>query len=564
MYDEERNFSWTDLFIKVIVALIIILFAVWLLSLSNRGVSNSLDVITDNIFSENIDKMKEVGKEYFTTERLPKKVGDVEKITLEKMYNDKMLLTLKDKKGNACSAKDSYVSVEKVDNEYQMKVYLECGKNSDYVIVTMGCYNYCKTDICEKNESIDDSNNNSKETINNSDSNVEYQYSKMTGGSWSAWGSFSNWSLTSISQNDSTDVETKVVKENYTYDKNVTENKFMGNATCTNVSGYTLVSNENGVCSYSKIETTASNPVCPNVSGYTLVNRIGFTCSYSGTSNDTKNPVCPSVSGYTFVSRNGFTCNYSKTSNDTKNPVCPSVSGYTFVSRNGFTCNYSKTTTSNSEYTLSYYSTGSGSYIPKDTKSYHYVQKSADYVYKCDNTCGMKWYYTYTIYKKVYKTISTTTTKIASCPAGYYKSGSTCIKSTSTNITKTASCSTGYDKSGNTCIKKTSSNITKEASCPNGYYKSGSVCANNNVKRITTDVSCPSGQTISNNKCYKKVSSVVKETGTKNVTYYRYRTRSYVGGTTDYKWSSLKNDKQLLDVGYKLTGKTRNKGTGEK
>ena len=31
-----------------------------------------------------------------------------------------------------------------------MKVYLSCGEQEDYIVVIMGCYNYCKTDICEQ------------------------------------------------------------------------------------------------------------------------------------------------------------------------------------------------------------------------------------------------------------------------------------------------------------------------------------------------------------------------------------------------------------------------------
>jgi len=104
--EENRSLSWTDLFIKVILIVIFVLFTVWLLSLSNKGVTNSLDVLTDNIFAENIDRMKEVGKEYFTTERLPKKIGEIKTITLEEMYKKKLILEVKDKYGNACDAED--------------------------------------------------------------------------------------------------------------------------------------------------------------------------------------------------------------------------------------------------------------------------------------------------------------------------------------------------------------------------------------------------------------------------------------------------------------------------
>ena len=67
-----------------------------------------------------------------------------------------------------------------------------------------------------------------------------------------------------------------------------------------------------------------------------------------------------------------------------------------------------------------------------------------------------------------------------------------------------------------------------------------------------------------NGGCYKKVTTNGTETGTRNVTYYRYRTRSYVGGTVDYVWSNSQNDENLLNDGYKLTGNTRNIGMGVK
>ena len=71
--------------------------------------------------------------------------------------------------------------------------------------------------------------------------------------------------------------------------------------------------------------------------------------------------------------------------------------------------------------------------------------------------------------------------------------------------------------------------------------------------------SCPSGynKTSDNTKCYKNVSTTTTVTDTREVTYYRYRVREYIGGTIDYNWSKSKEDKKLLDAGYKLTGKTR-------
>lgn len=559
MDNEEREFSWTDLFIKVIVILIIILFAVWLLSLANRRMTNSLEVMTNNIFSENINKMKDIGKDYFVAGRLPENVGDEEKITLEEMYKNKMLLTVKDSEGNACSSKNSYVSILKLDNGYEMKVYLECGEKQDYIVTPISCNSYCTADECKNNNSSSNSNSSKNNT-----NNLEYEYVKRSGGSWSNWSNYSDWSTKSVIKNDNTDVETKIVKENYTYDKIVNKNEYMGYSTCEVLSGYTLVSNENGVCNYSKIDVITDKPICPEVSGYVNTSRTGFTCSYSKTTNDYKNPYCPELTEYVNTGRNGFDCSYSKTTNDYKDPYCPSLTGYSNTGRSGFTCNYSKTVTSDTEYTLSYYGSGSGSHVPKDTKEFHYVLKSADYIYNCDGSCGMKWYYVYIIYKKVYKTNTVTTTGDAKCPSGYNKSGNTCVKSTTTNKTGKASCPSGYTPSGTTCVKTASNTITKEAKCLDGYYKSGSLCAKNNVTKTTRDASCPKDQKISNGWCYKNVSSVIQVNDTKDVTYYRYRTRDYVGGTIDYKWSTSNNDKSLLNSGYKLTGKTRNLKIGGK
>lgn len=57
---------------------------------------------------------------------------------------------------------------------------------------------------------------------------------------------------------------------------------------------------------------------------------------------------------------------------------------------------------------------------------------------------------------------------------------------------------------------------------------------------------------------YGDVETPIMETKTSetytNVTYYRYRTRTYTAGTKDTKWSNSANDQTLLNQGYKLTG----------
>ena len=586
--EENRRFGWSGLFIKAIIVIIFVLFTIWLLSLSNKGVSNSLDVLTNNIFSQNIEKMKEVGKNYFTTERLPKKIGEIETITLEEMYEEKLILELVDKNGNACSAKNSYVSVEKYDEEYQMKVYLECGNESDYIIVIMGCYDYCDTDICEKKEEVVDE--------------IEYEYVKTTGGKWTDYGKWSDWSKVAVTKTDYRQIETKIEKEQYSYNKIVTDTKYIALETSC-PEGYKLTAD--GEECYKLVGTdNFKTPVCPTVSGYILLNRDGFTCTYGVSGNNTisktascpegytqsgttcvKNtstnvdPVCPTVSGYTFTGRSGFTCNYSKNSSTNVDPVCPTLSGYIYTGINGLTCNYVKYVKGD------YIETRTGSYVPGNDKNYIYEEVGdAVYTYACLEECKMQWVHTY----KVYKAKTENKTQTASCPTGSTKSGNACVKGSVETTTKTASCPTGSTKSGNTCVKAISASanpvcptvfgytntgrngfvcsykkdtVEKDASCPTGYTKLGNTCYKYSYSYDYEDVetSCPTGYklTSNGNKCYKIVNDIVTVTDTRDVTYYRYRVREYKGGTTDYKWSKSKEDKDLLNAGYKLTGKTR-------
>lgn len=511
MYEENRRFSWTNFFIKGIIIIIFVLFTVWLLSLSNKGISNSLDVLTDNIFAENIDRMKEAGKGYFTDERLPQKVGEVKSISLAKMYDEKLILEIKDKYGNACSATNSYVSIEKMDNEYQMKVYLECGEESDYIIVIMGCYTYCESDICERRTPTDTA----KE--------IEYEYKKTTGGKWSDWGNWSEWSKVGISKTEYREVETKTVKEEYSYDKTVYENEYVSFETSC-PSGYNKTSDGKCVKYETKETYTKPNACAKEYNGYTLVSQNGFTCNYKKNTTVTKGPnACPSTyDGYTLESQDGFTCNYVKTVSTTVSAnACPNTyKGYNFYAQDGLICKYSKVV---------------DSYMVRD----------------CE-TCVP---YQQNIY--AYTTSKTT------CPSGSVESNNTCVTYKKVPLSKIdlVSCPSGYSKSGSNCEKTSTSTTKTTVGCPSGYNPSGNTCVKKTTVTKTADIikSCPAGYNFTNDKsqCYRSVASVIKVTGTRDVTYYRYRIREYIGGTVDYKWSKSKEDKTLLDAGYVLTGRTR-------
>ena len=155
---EPLSYHIKRFLIGFLLILVLIFLLLWLFPTKSglkdafNDFADRLDPLYDRIFQENLDTMKEVAISYYTTERLPKKEGDTKKLTLGDMLEMKLLLSIKDKNGETCDLDDSYVELTKLKKEYKMKVNLSCGDEEDYIIVYLGCYNYCLNDICEKKE----------------------------------------------------------------------------------------------------------------------------------------------------------------------------------------------------------------------------------------------------------------------------------------------------------------------------------------------------------------------------------------------------------------------------
>ncbi|MDO4963418.1 MAG: hypothetical protein Q4E75_04925, partial [bacterium] len=174
MYDERRDkFSFKNFFLTLLLVLLFIFLMLWLFptksyvnnKLSNNSNGNSssksnekydlerLEVLYDEIFANNVYRMKEAAISYFTNERMPQIVGQSKKLTLQEMYDLHLVLKMKDKDGKACDVKKSFVEMTKYTEEYRLKVNLSCGDTEDYIIVYLGCYNYCSSGLCEKKTS---------------------------------------------------------------------------------------------------------------------------------------------------------------------------------------------------------------------------------------------------------------------------------------------------------------------------------------------------------------------------------------------------------------------------
>ena len=119
MYAEEevkRGTPIRDFLLKLILVIIFVLLLLWLLparinstlqsnnggngngngSSTTSGGNVDLTAITNRIFNANIQEMKEAGILYYTTERLPKNVGDESKLTLKEMVKQftKVIISL--------------------------------------------------------------------------------------------------------------------------------------------------------------------------------------------------------------------------------------------------------------------------------------------------------------------------------------------------------------------------------------------------------------------------------------------------------------------------------------
>lgn len=151
---ERRGFPFRDFLLKLILVIIFVLLLVWLLPKFMTPSTTNMDLtpLTNQIFADNLKRMQDAATSYYTTERLPQNVGDKDTMTLRDMIAKKLVVPFVDKNGKACDVDGSYVTIEKLDNEYLMKVNLKCSDQEDYVLVHMGCYNYCDADICAKKE----------------------------------------------------------------------------------------------------------------------------------------------------------------------------------------------------------------------------------------------------------------------------------------------------------------------------------------------------------------------------------------------------------------------------
>lgn len=241
MYTEDyrkEDFPYRKFYLKLILIVIVVALLVCLVASKIRKNNNSNiepDGEINEVFSENLEKMKVKALEYFTENNVPKEIGDSVKLTLEQMISNKLTTPIKDKDQKLCNNKGSYIKLTKKENEYQLKVNLKCSDEEDYLILHLNNQNCNGTYLCEIKDDdsteieqvtdndnqvdeniVNSSSNNNKNNVNSNkttttnktqkpvtdsgtiiitsnSSNYLYEYKKTTNPSFSSWSKWNSW-----------------------------------------------------------------------------------------------------------------------------------------------------------------------------------------------------------------------------------------------------------------------------------------------------------------------------------------------------------------------------------
>lgn len=252
MYNEDYEktyFPYRNFFIKIIIVIAIALILAWIIPkiFNNK---QEIEGISNDVFSNNLEKMKSVAISYYNEDNLPLTIGTNKKMTLNNMIKNKLIKKLADKDGNICDQNKSFIKITKKENEYLLKVNLVCNEEEDYIIAHLNNNSYCsKTYLCEiksdnkeedlkeeehqQNEEKLDSKENSKKTITQSTNKKKkiittkkrkvkkkssskgtievvdttnklylYEYAKNNNATFSNWSLWNNWERVSCNTSE--------------------------------------------------------------------------------------------------------------------------------------------------------------------------------------------------------------------------------------------------------------------------------------------------------------------------------------------------------------------------
>ena len=432
MYEENNitykvGINWKDVLLKIIMLILFILLLVWLFPKAD------LDVFYDRIYTENINTMREAAENYYTIDRLPGNVGESSSMTLKEMIDNKMLIRFTDKDEKYCDETSSGVKITKIgENEYVLKVELNCGEQKDYILETIGCNSVCTGSDCIANNNgyfgnIDNTTGSNNNGLANNGSNNSNNGANNNSGNTGSTGN----------ENNNTTVNGDVDE----YEEDV-----KGNIYTTTITYY----------QHKKaITTTKTVYQCP--AGYKVK---GTKC--------TKSMVGATIAATPEYGADRIVVTDAEVTNT--GSYVQYVDPIKTVTGTSYSC-------PSDEYTLN------GSYCIKYTNA---TEVPGETSYTCpegytknNNKCT-----------KTYDATYTAGTTSYTCPDGGKLNGTECtITNNAESEISGYTCPAGYTKNGSTCYKVYDASNTPSTGCPSGYTLNGGKC------QKTYDASYKDGQT---------------------------------------------------------------------
>ncbi len=527
MYEERKDsFTLRDFIIQILFVGIFIFLLIWLFPMKS-SVKKAFTPLYDQIFNNNVNDMKNAAVSYFTTPRLPQNVGQEVKMTLSEMLDKNIILPFVDSKGNQCDLIDSYVSMTKMSDEYILKINLKCGEQEDYLLVHLGCYDYCDGDVCEKEpEKVPETpvQQQSSKPSNPQPSNPQpsipakeymYEYVKVTNGKWGDYGEWSAWTKNVITSTDYRQVETKVVEETTTKTDTVTTTEPIYEdrqvQTGTKKEAYTAYRD---VPVYGQVQTGTTKEAYTAYRDVPVYGQVQTGTKQEAYTAYRDVPVYGQVQ--TGTKKVAYTAYKEE---DVYKDV---IVGYKDVPYTAY-----RDVPVNSGYDFD--CTDTCKVVPKVTyKKEAYTAYKKEPIYEKQKTGTKK--VPYTAYKEepVYETKQTGTTKEAY----------TAYREVPVYETK----QTGTKKEAYTAYREVP------------VYGQGQTGTTKEAYTAYREV--PVYGTVKVKVGEKQVTKTVETPVTTKVTYYRSRTREYISGNIDTKWSKSQADATLISQGYSLTGNT--------
>jgi len=159
MYEEnDRKINWFGILkrlIMIIVVLIVIFFIITGITKCSKNTTKSTKTIKPEpvVLTNQLNDVQAATIKYLNKDNLPVELNSTKTIKLKYLINKNLITTVKDSSGTTCDTNNSYSEVTRLENNYAIKTILTCGKNSDYKIIYVGCFDNCENGkICAGDE----------------------------------------------------------------------------------------------------------------------------------------------------------------------------------------------------------------------------------------------------------------------------------------------------------------------------------------------------------------------------------------------------------------------------